>query len=218
MKEFVVIGLGSFGWSLATQLQKSGGQVLAIDANESRINAICDAVTQAVVADATDAQMLSKLLPRDPDAVIVALSSHVEASIMITLHLKELGIQRIYAKASSSDHAKVLVRLGVTDVIHPERDMAAHLSDRLLHPNMLENLQLDDDHSIMEIVAPTSFFGKTLAELQLPKQYQILILAVKESAPDQLHIIPAADTIIKKDAALILVGRTHSLEKIQELK
>ncbi len=214
MKQFVVLGLGNFGFNLATALTEEGNQVLAIDIDEKKIEEIKDRVTHAVVADATDKRILSELVSAHVDGVIVGLNGNMRSSMLAILYLKEMGIERIIVKAISDDHAKILKALGVTEIIFPERDVALRLAGILSTPNLIELIPLTPDYSIVEIAAPDDFVGKTLAELELRKRYGITVIAVKDASMKTFHLAPEASAEIRHNDTLVIIGKKADLDKL----
>lgn len=217
MKQFVVIGLGSFGFNLATALAKDGHEVLAIDSDERNIEAIKDRVTHAVMADATDKKVLSEFVSTDADAVIVGLAENMEASTLVTLYLRDLRMKGIIVKALSDDHAKVLKAVGATEIVYPEKDVALRLAERLSTPNLIEHLPLTPEYSIVEITPPEPFLGKTLRELQLRKEFGVIVIAVKDVLSNTFHLIPDTDYEIKPNSALVIIGRAENIDKLRIL-
>jgi trk system potassium uptake protein TrkA len=217
MKQFVVIGLGSFGFNLATALAKDGHEVLVIDSDERNIEAIKDRVTHAVMADATDKKVLSEFVSTDADAVIVGLAENMEASTLVTLYLRDLGMKEVIVKALSDDHAKVLKAVGATEIVYPEKDVALRLAERLSTPNLIEHLPLTPEYSIVEITPPESFLGKTLRELQLRKEFGVIVIAVKDVLSNTFHLIPDTDFEIKPNSALVIIGRSENIDKLRIL-
>jgi trk system potassium uptake protein TrkA len=217
MKQFVVIGLGSFGFNLATALAKDGHEVLVIDSDERNIEAIKDRVTHAVMADATDKKVLSEFVSTDADAVIVGLAENMEASTLATLYLRDLGMKEVIVKALSDDHAKVLKAVGATEIVYPEKDVALRLAERLSTPNLIEHLPLTPEYSIVEITPPESFLGKTLRELQLRKEFGVIVIAVKDVLSNTFHLIPDTDFEIKPNSALVIIGRSENIDKLRIL-
>jgi trk system potassium uptake protein TrkA len=213
MKQFVVIGLGSFGFNLAEALSEEGHDVLAIDVSERKIEAIKETVTHAVVVDATDRKGLSELIG-DVDVVIIGLDS-IEASTLALLHLRDSGIKTIIVKAMSDDHAKILKATGATEVIYPEKDVAFKLAKRLSTPNLIEHIPLTPEYSIVEITPPDNFIGKTLGELQLRKEHDIIVIAVKDVLSNTFSLIPGALSKIEPNSALIIIGRKSDIEKLE---
>ena len=217
MAKFAVIGLGSFGFNIAKTLYEEGHEVLAIDIDKDKIEAVKDYVTRAVTMDSADKENLKALGIQDIDIVIVSLGPQMEASILTVLYLHELKVKRIIAKALSEDHAKILESIGATDVIYPEKDMAIKLAHRLSSPNVLEYLPLSSGFSIQEIAPPEKFIGKTLKELDLRNKYGVQVIAIRELVPENTILIPKADFVIKESDILIIIGAEKNLAKINSL-
>ena len=216
MRKIVIIGAGSFGYHVAETLYKKGHEVLVIDKDKTVIQKIKDFCTQAVYADATDKETLEALGVKDMDAAVVSLGDRIEPSILVTLYLKELGVKEIIVKALSEDHAKILKYIGATEIIFPERDVAQRLANRLSAKNMLDYLNLAPGYSILEIVPPKKFVGKSLKELALRSKYGIQIIAVKELVPEKVDLVPGGDFVIKDSDILIVVGKDEDLEKLSK--
>ena len=216
MKQFVILGLGSFGENLAFALSEEGHEVLALDLDERKVDAIKDRVTHAVVADAADKNVLSKFVNENVDAVIVGMDS-MEASALATLYLRDLGIKEIIVKAVNDDHAKVLKAVGATEVVYPEKDIALRLADRLSTPNLIEHLPLTPEYSIVEITPPKNFMGKTLKELHLRKEFGITVIAVKDVLSNKFQLIPKAEYEIKHNDVLMVIGKKGDIEKLKGL-
>ena len=169
---FAVIGLGRFGYSVAETLVKKGCEVLAIDRDDEKIQAISDIATFAVQCDATDERALKAVSAQNVDVAVVSIGENIEASILIVQTLKEMGIQSIVAKAVAPIQGKILKNLGVDEVIYPERDTAIRLAHRLISPNVLEYLELAPGYSIEEVSVPDRFSGLEPARSQNSRQAQ----------------------------------------------
>lgn len=218
MKRFVVIGLGNFGYYVAKALYESNHEVIAIDSNKDRIQAVQAFSTTAIVQDATDAEALKSLGLKEADAVIVSTGANIKYSILICYHLSEMGVQRIVVKAEDDVHGEILKRLGASDIIRPGMDMAQRLAMRLTSPNVLDFLPLGEDYTIVEVEPPPPFVGKSLQELQLRSRYEVYIIAVKEAAKDKLIIVPPADYVVHGSHILIMLGKEKDIMKIKELQ
>jgi len=216
MGQFTIIGLGNFGYYLATHLYHKDHEVLAIDKDQDRVQEIKDGVTQAVVADATDRKALESLGIRSMDAVVVCIGSSLDASILVTLNLKEMGVEKVLAKAISEPHGRILERIGVTEVLFPEKDTAITLAERLHNPNLLDFLPLVEGYSLVELIPPKGFIGKALKELNLINRYGVQVVAIKEVIPDRLNMIPTGHFVLKDSDIMILLGPNESLEKLKE--
>ena len=169
LKQFVVLGLGRFGSSLARTLYGLGHDVLVVDETEEAVQEISESVTHAVQADATDESTLRSLGLRNFDVAIVAIGSNIQSSILISMIVKELGVKHVVAKAQSELHAKLLCKIGVDRVVFPERDMGIRLAHNLVSSNVLDFIELSSDYSIVEMAALNEWKGKTLKDLNLEK-------------------------------------------------
>jgi trk system potassium uptake protein TrkA len=218
MKQYIVIGVGNFGANLATTLCKLGNQVLVIDLNKKKIDQIKDKVTHAVIADATDKEVLAELVKDSVDAVIVGLGDNMEANILTTLHLKDMKVKRVIAKATSEEHGKILRAIGVTEVVFPEKDVAIRIAKELTDPNimdLIENISFAPEYSIATVAVPDKFVGKTLMELQLRSKYNIEVIAIRNVLSDTFHMVPGSDFKIPPDCALLIIGNKTSVEKLK---
>lgn len=215
MGQYVVIGAGNFGSNLATSLYELRHEVLVIDIDRKKIEQIKEKVTHAVIADATDMDVLSELIKTNIDAVIVGLGDNMEGNILTTLHLKDLKVKRIIAKAISEEHGKILRAIGATDVVFPERDVALRMAKELTDPNLIEHIPLAPEFSIATIATPDKFVGKTLKDLQLRSKYNIEVIAIKDVLTDSFHMIPDADFKIQPDTALLVIGEKARIDKFR---
>ncbi|HSH35448.1 TrkA family potassium uptake protein [Schnuerera sp.] len=214
MKQFVVIGCGRFGSSIAMTLNDLGYEVLAIDEDEDKVQEISKHVTYAVQADVTDENVLKELGIRNFDVVIVSIGSNYQASIMATLITKELGANKVIVKAHDALHGKVLSKIGADKIIYPERDMGVRVAHNLVSSNILDFIELSPDYSILEITALEQWENKTLKELRLPNKFGINVMAIKRG--EDINISPYADDIIQKGDILIVIGSTKDVEKIEK--
>lgn len=216
MKQFAIIGLGSFGFYLATRLYSKGHEVIAIDRDPALIQEIRDLVSQAIIADATDPRALESMGLRTVDAAIVCMGSVLSESILATLNLKEIGCKTVYAKAHSEPHGRVLEKIGATEVLFPEKDQAIHLAERLHAPNMLDFLPFAEDHAIVQLTTPMAFVGKSLKDINLINRFGIQVVAIQEIFPGRLNMIPKADYTLKKEDVLIILGPNRAIEKLRK--
>lgn len=214
-KQFVVIGLGRFGYSIAKTLHSLDYDVLAIDRSEDIVQQISDEVTHAVQLDATDENALKSLGVRNFDVAIVAIGEDIQASIMVTLLLKELGVKYIMAKAQNEKHEKVLQKIGADRVILPEKEMGIRIANNLSTTNILDYIELSPDYSIMEVKALKEWENKTLKELKLRSTYGINIVAIKRG--EDVRISPLAEDIIMEDDIIITIGTQKTFNKLKIL-
>jgi trk system potassium uptake protein len=218
MKRFAVIGLGNFGFHAAKALYEDGNEVIAIDTDRHRVQSIDPFCTEAVVLDSTDKEALKSLGLEHMDAVLVSTGTQISTSILICLHLQEIGVKRILAKALDEDHAKILRRVGATEIIHPERDMALRVSRGLSRPNVLDFIPLAEDYDMIQVAPPREFIGKNLSELNLRAKYNVHIIAIKEVVPENFILVPSAQFVIKDSDVLIMLGKTEDIRRIKALK
>lgn len=216
MTQVAVIGLGRFGFHVARSLYEAGHEVLAIDSEPGNVQRIRDFSSRAVVLDARDKERLEALGIRDFDVVVVSLGERVDASALVALHLRELGVKRLITKAGSEDHRKLLELIGVDEVVFPEREVAERLAHRLTSPNVLDYIPLGKDCSIHEIGPPESFLGKSLGDLKLRNRFGIQVLAVRDTKTEAVRINPDAETMIQPADVLIVLGRDQDLARLKE--
>jgi trk system potassium uptake protein len=218
MKRYAVIGLGNFGFYAAKSLYEDGNEVVAIDSDKARVHGIDPYSTEAIVLDATDNEALRSLGLESMDGVIVSTGTKISTSILICLHLQEMGVKKILAKALDEDHGKILKRVGATEIIHPERDMAIRISRSLSRPNILDFIPLAEDYDLVQVGPPKEFIGRTLNELNLRAKYNVHVIAIKELVPDNFLLVPPADFVIKDSDILIMLGKSEDIKKIKALK
>jgi len=215
MKRVVVIGLGIFGFNIAKDLYENGIEVIAIDKNKDIIQKIKDFSTKAILADGTDKEVIESIGIQGDDIVIISFGEDLAASTLITLHLKEMKIKNIIVKAPNEDHKRVLEKVGATQVIIPEREMADKVAKNLISPNVLDYIPLSEDYTISEVVPPASFMGKTIGELHLRTKYHVEVIAIREMLPDRVTMVPKADFIIKDSDVLVVIGKEEDIQKIK---
>jgi len=218
MKRFAVIGLGNFGFHAAKALWEDGHEVVAIDSDKHRVQAIDAFATEAVVLNATDKEALKSLGLEQMDGVIVSTGTKISTSILICLFLQEMGVKQILAKALDEDHGKILKRVGATQIIYPERDMAIRISRGLSRPNMLDFIPLAEDFDLVQVGPPREFIGKSLKELNLRARHNVHIIAIKELVPENFVLAPPAGFVIKDSDILIMLGKTEDIKRIKALK
>jgi len=215
MKRVVVVGLGIFGFNIAKDLYENGIEVIAIDKNKEIIQKIKDFSTKAILADGTDKEVIESIGIQGDDIVIISFGEDLAASTLITLHLRELKVKTIIVKAPNEDHKRVLERVGATQVIIPEREMADKVAKGIISPNVLDYIPLSEDYTISEVVPPASFMGKTIGELHLRTKYHVEVIAVREMLPDRVRMVPKADFVIKDSDVLVVIGKEEDIKKIK---
>lgn len=212
-KQFVIIGLGRFGSSIAKTLYSLGNDVLAIDKDEDIVQEIADSVTHAVQLDATDENALRSLGIRNFDVAVVTIGENIQSSIMATLLVKELGVKYIIAKGHNDLHAKVLKKIGADRVVLPEKDMGIRVAHNLVSANILDYIELSDEYSVMEIQVLDDWTGKTLDALKLRRKYGINVMAIKKG--DEVNLSPSADDVIEENDIIVAIGSANDLSRLE---
>ncbi len=212
--QFAVIGLGRFGRSVCETLHQSGHEILGVDQDKKLVaEALATKiVSNAITLDSTDVNALKEAGIFEFDTVIVAIGNSLEESIVTSLNLKEGGVKYVVAKVSSETHEKILKRLGVDLIIFPEQEAGRDLAYRLTKPSIIDRFELDLEHSIVEMLVPESFHGKTLAELQLRKNYGVNILAIGNE--DKFKINPAPEERLSKGMIMVLIGLNSDINDL----
>lgn len=213
-KEFAVIGLGRFGGSICRALAEQGMEVMAIDNNDDRVNEFSMIATHAVMGDSTDESVLKSLGIRNFDHVIVAIGDDIQASILTTLILKELGVNNITVKAQNDYHEKVLRKIGADHVVHPERDMGKRIAHNIVSNNVLDYLELSDEHSIVEIVANNRLANHSIIDLDIRAKYGINIVAIKRGK--DIIVSPQANEMIYEGDILIVIGADGDISRFEK--
>ncbi len=208
-KVFGVIGLGRFGFNVAKTLAEGGAEVIACDIDEEKVKQISELVHQALILDATDEKALKESGVANADTVIVSIGENIEASILVVVQLMELGVKEIIAKAVNPLHGRILERLGVSRVIHPERDMAIRLAHSLLVGGFIEEIPIAENYSIFEMKPPQRLHNKTLKELDLRRKYDVTVLAIKRG--DKFIVNPSAEEVIVQNDILVVLGRREKI-------
>jgi trk system potassium uptake protein TrkA len=214
LKQFVVLGLGRFGSSLARTLYGLGYDVLAVDEMEEAVQEISESVTHAVQADATDESILRSLGLRNFDVAIVAIGSNIQSSILISMIVKELGVKHVVAKAQSELHAKLLYKIGVDRVVFPERDMGIRLAHNLVSSNVLDFIELSSDYSIVEMAALDEWQGKTLKDLDFRRKYGLNVIAIKRNG--EMNVSPRAEEKIEENDVLVVIGDNERITRLEK--
>ncbi|MBX6378055.1 MAG: TrkA family potassium uptake protein [Clostridia bacterium] len=214
-KEYAVIGLGRFGSAVARTLVGLGHSVLGIDEDAHKVQTLSEEITHVVQADATDEHTLRSLGLRNFDTVVVGIGHDMEASILVTLLLKEMGVRFVVAKASSETHGKVLARVGADRVVFPEKDMGVKVARGLVETNVLDYIEVTPEVSIVELTVNERLSGKTLRELDLRARFGVTVLAVKHGKGD-IRISPPADEPLRTGDVLIAIGENEAIERLHQ--
>ncbi|MDR0268287.1 TrkA family potassium uptake protein [Paenibacillus sp.] len=212
-QQFVVIGLGRFGSSLALELIDLGYEVLGIDKNEEVVSDMSDYLTHAVVADATDEEVLKSLGIRNFDCGIVAIGDDIQMSILAAILLKDLGVRTVVAKAISVLHGRALEKLGVDRVIFPERDMGVRVAHQLVTPNLLDYIELSKEYSIVEMKVPETLDCKTLNEINTRAKFGCSIVAIHREG--KIIVAPTAMDQLHTGDIMVIIGANGNIDRFE---
>ena len=211
MKSILLIGLGRFGRHIAIKLDELHHQVMAVDKEDTRVDAVLPFVTNAQIGDATNEAFLSSLGVGNFDVCIVAIGDNFQNSLEVTSLLKELGAKMVVSRAARDVHAKFLLRNGADEIVYPERQLADWVAIRYSADHILDYVELDEEHAIFEISIPREWIGKTIGQLDIRKKYNINIMALKTN--DIMNLKISSDTQLLKDSTMLVLGETKHIQK-----
>ena len=214
MKRFVVVGLGNFGATVAEALRRVGHEVAALDLDPAKVERMASAIRRAVVGDGTDPEVLERAGARDADAAVVSTGDDVTASVLTALGLRDLGVREIYVKVVSETHARILEKLGVGDTIFPEREAAQLLAKRMASRTVLNYVYLGPSFSVQEVAVPESWVGRSLRDIELPRRYNVSVIAIRDYLTGEVTPVPDPDAPLKDSEALLVAGRDEALERV----
>jgi len=219
MKNFLVVGLGRFGTSIAKTLYDADSEVLAVDSDEELVQEAINnnIIDNALILDATDENALNEIGAGNFDVAFVGIGSNIQASILATLNLKELGVKKIIAKAINKSHGKVLTKIGATEVVYPEEYMGNRTALLALNPNLMEHMRLSQDFLLVEFKAPESFFGKNLLELNVRASYNINVVGIRKANGD-LNSTPRATSVIERGDTLLVITDSKTTKELELIK
>ena len=212
MKNILLIGLGRFGRHIAMKLNELNHQVMAVDKDEDRVNAVLHYVTNAQIGDSTSQEFLSSIGVRNFDLCIVAIGHDFQGSLETASLLKELGAKKVVARAERDVQAKFLLRNGADEVVYPEKQMAVWTAIRYSSDHILDYIALGDDHAIFEVEVPDSWVGKTIGQLDVRKRYQVNIMAIKQDGKFSMTVI-TADTALPANSSILVLGTLRAIQK-----
>ena len=215
MQRVVVIGLGIFGFNIVKELYENGFEVIAIDKNKEAVQRARDLSTKAILADGMDREIMEQIGIQEDDVVIVSFGEDLAAATLITLHLRQMKVKTIIVKAPNEEHKLILEKVGATEVMIPEKEIAHKVAKSLISPNVIDYLPLSDDYMIFEMAPPNAFLGKSIAQLQLRSRYHIEVIAVRDVVSDKLQMVPRADFVIKDGDVLVVVGKEKDIQQIK---
>ena len=215
MRRVIVIGLGIFGSNIVKELYENGFEVIAIDKDKDAVHRIKDFATKAIVADGTDNEVMNHIGIHEDDVAIISFGEDLAASTLITLHLKQMKVKNIIVKAPNEEHKLILEKVGATDVIIPEKEVAGKVAKSLISPNVLDCLPLSEGYMIFEIAPPNSFLGKSIAELELRTKFHVEVIAVKDVLTDQITMVPPASFRLKDGEVLVVIAKEKDIQKLK---
>ena len=211
MKSILLIGLGRFGRHIAMKLDELHHQVMAVDKEETRVDAVLPFVTNAQIGDATNEDFLSSLGVGNFDVCIVAIGDNFQNSLEVTSLLKELGARMVVSRAARDVHAKFLLRNGADEIVYPERQLADWVAIRYSADHILDYIELDEEHAIFEISIPEEWIGKTIGQLDIRKKYNVNIMALKTN--DIMNLKISSDTQLLEGSTMLVLGETKHIQK-----
>lgn len=218
MKRYVVIGLGSFGASVAEALHARGYEVIALDVDETAVDRLARHATRAVVGDGRNPGTLKRLGAEGADAGVVSVGRRMSASLLATMALQELGVGEIYVHATSRNHARVLEKLGVTETIWPGRESGLRLARRITSVRVLNYIDVGEGFGIQEMTLPAGWVGRCLRELDLRGRFGITAVAIHDLAGNEMMPIPDQDVELRESFTLLVAGRGDDLARAAEAK
>ena len=211
MKSILLIGLGRFGRHIAIKLDELNHQVMAVDDNESRVEAVLPYVRNAQIGDATNEDFIRSLGVRNFDVCIVAIGDNFQSSLETTSLLKELGAKMVVSRAARDVHAKFLLRNGADEVVYPEKQLASWTAIRYSADHIFDYVELDEEHGIFEISIPDAWIGKTVGELDIRKKYNVNIMALRCNGVLDMNI--ASETLLGDDQTMLVLGNIKNIQK-----
>lgn len=225
--KFAVIGVGKYGATIAKRLAEKGAQVFAFDSKEEKIEAIKEDVAFSVTMDTTDPKALSNQNLSEMDAVVVAIGENFEATILTCVHLVDIGVKRIIARASGSQQKLILEKIGIQEILTPEDEVAFVVREKLINPSILSFLQLPDDYEIAEIKPPKGILNRTIDDIDFRNRYQLTLVTMKReyeikkkgNYSTEQHVIgvPTGDTLIESTDTLLVFGTAKHVQRFIDI-
>lgn len=214
MPRVVVIGLGIFGYNVVKNLFEGGMDVIAIDKNKDAVQKVRDYSSRAIVADGIDKSVMDSIGIGADDVVILSFGEDLAASTLATLHLKRLGVRNIIVKAPNEEHKLVLEKVGATEVIIPEKEMANKLARGFISPNLIDYIPLSDDYMICETAPPKQFIGKSLRDVHMRSKHHVDVIAIRDTLTDNVHMVQP-DYLMKDSDILVVIGKSDDIDKLK---
>ena len=214
-KEFVVIGMGQFGANVAISLGSRGAVVMVVDRDEQKLELVADRVTHTICADASNPEVMHSLGIHNYDGAIVGIGNNLEASVLITIQLKELGVPFIMAKASNDLEGRILHKVGADKIVFPDKEMGFRVGNQIMNGNYFEAIELSERYSIVDLDVPESWKGKSLRELDIRSRYGVSIIGIR--GLEETNINPEPEYELQEDDVLIALGHNSELQRLREL-
>ncbi|MBP8626884.1 MAG: TrkA family potassium uptake protein [Syntrophorhabdaceae bacterium] len=214
MPRVIVIGLGIFGYNVVKNLFEAGIDVIAVDKNKDAVQQARDCSTKAILGDGTDKNLIETIGIREDDIVIVSFGEDLAASTLLTLHLKQIKVKNIIVKAPNEEHKLVLEKVGATEVVIPEKDMAAKVARSIIAPNLIDYIPISDEFMICEVAPSNKFIGKSLREVHMRSNYGVDVVAIKDTLTDTVHMVNP-DYRMKDSDILVVIGKTQNVERLK---
>ena len=215
MKSFCIIGLGKFGIALATRLSEEGNQVMIIDTDADKVNALADIVTNAVIGDPTNERVLRSSGVCDYDCAVVGFTGNINDNVLITIMLKEAGVKKVVARAANEGHRKVLEHIGADTVVYPEKDMGEKVAFMLTKDNVTEYIEFSG-YKLVEMKVPEEWTGMNLIELDVRRKYGINVIAVTRAGDDVADVSPAPDRKFSKGEKMSVIGSDRDIDRLMK--
>ena len=217
MDRFVIVGLGNFGSSVAEALYSHGHDVIAVDTDETAVDDIAPHCSRAAVGDGREVAMLEEVGAEGADAAVVSTGDDMTASILATMALKDLGVERVYVKVISDDHARIMQQLGVTETVFPERASGYNLASSISEKGVLDYVRMDGNLTVQELVVPEEWRGHTLRELNVRVEYDVSVVGIHDTTTDEMIVPPNPDDTLHHTDTLILAGTDEAIEAVTEM-
>ena len=213
MKRFIIVGLGNFGSSVAETLCAAGYDVSALDTDAERVDGMARKVTRAAVGDGADLRTLKRIGAEDANAAIISTGDDITASALTALVMRDIGIEEIYVKVVSHDHARLIEKIGVTETIFPEHESGMRLAKRIAMHTLLNYVQLSPGFGVQEMAVPEEWLGRSLRELELPRKHSISVVAVNDMLLGRIQAAPDPDAVLKDSDTLLVAGTDENLAR-----
>jgi trk system potassium uptake protein TrkA len=217
MHRFVIVGLGNFGSSVAEALYSHGHDVIAVDVDETAVDDIAPHCSRAAVGDGRETAVLEEIGAEAADAAVVSTGDDITASILSTMALQDLGVESVYVKVISDNHARIMRQLGVTETVFPEQDSGQNLASRISEKGVVNYVRMGRNLSVQELVVPEEWRGHTLRELDVRAEYEVSVVGIHNTATDEMITPPDPDDTLHYTDTLIIAGPDAAIEEVAEM-